>query len=386
MIEGFQNILDKTSQPDLVELGQFFEGLLGTEKRWKLVESTPLQLPNPRAYRLGFQTNGQTLSFVVKRLEPAIAQRNYLLLTRWLAAVGLADKGPTLVGVAADRDGKYLWQVYEDLGNWGLSGQSPLSLIKAAVELIAQVHLRFAGNPLLAECRLHGGDLGANFFAATVRDAIRCLEALRRIPFGLSPLQAGLCERLLSRLKRLSDEQLTRSRALEELGGPETLLHGDLWMTNTFVVPAPSGLQAHLIDWDHAAVGPISYDLSTFLLRFPSERRSSILELYREAVAPAGWHLPRTSDLNGLFETAEFSRFANRIIWPAIAFLRERADWAFESLAEVEQWFEEWKPVLECPSTPGDINSDDVKTSSQPLPREGQSDKRSSDLLFSAPK
>jgi hypothetical protein len=50
--------------------------------------------------------------------------------------------------------------------------------------------------------------------------------------------------------------------------------------------------------------------------------------------------------LNRLFETAEFSRFANRIIWPAIAFLQERAQWAFDALAEVEQWFEDWKPVL----------------------------------------
>jgi hypothetical protein len=121
-------------------------------------------------------------------------------------------------------------------------------------------------------------------------------------------------------------------------------------------------------------------------LRFPRERRSSILELYREAVASAGWHLPRTSDLNGLFETAEISRFANRIIWPAIAFFRERADWAFEALLEVEQWFEELKPVLETSQTPGKVNSDGSDALSQPVEQGTQSVKRRDQILASAPR
>src|SRR5213078_1507398 len=102
--------------------------------------------------------------------------------------------------------------------------------------------------------------------------------------------------------------------ALAELGGPETLLHGDLWAINVFVLPTATGLQARLIDWDHAAVGPIIYDLSTFLLRFPANERPWILDSYRAAIAPAGWQLPGATDLNLMFETAELARFANRII------------------------------------------------------------------------
>jgi hypothetical protein len=70
------------------------------------------------------------------------------------------------------------------------------------------------------------------------------------------------------------------------------------------------------------------------------------LALYAEAVERAGWRLPALRDLNVLFETAELARYANRIIWPAIALAHEGADWGFEELAEVEQWFENLGPVL----------------------------------------
>src|SRR5204863_4900726 len=130
----------------------------------------------------------------------------------------------------------------------------------------------------------------------------------------LSSERLALRDCLLTRLQKLHAEQPARAEALAELGGPETLLHGDLWTTNTFVMPGANGPRARLIDWDHAAVGPASYDLSTFLLRFPSERRTQILDLYQEAVAPAGWRLPPPAALNLLFETAEYARFANRII------------------------------------------------------------------------
>ena len=60
---------------------------------------------------------------------------------------------------------------------------------------------------------------------------------------------------------------------MEEHGGPELMLHGDLWTTNTFVQSTAEGPVARLIDWEHAAVGPASYDLSTFLYRFAAADR-----------------------------------------------------------------------------------------------------------------
>src|SRR5207245_5301099 len=119
-----------------------------------------------------------------------------------------------------------------------------------------------------------------------------------------------------------------------------TLLHGDLWTTNTFVQSAEHARTARFIDWDHAAVGPVSYDLSTFLYRFPAPERHWMLERYQRAVAPAGWRLPSAPTLNSLFATAEYGRYANRIIWPAAALLQAGTKWGCERLAEVARWFQ----------------------------------------------
>jgi len=55
---------------------------------------------------------------------------------------------------------------------------------------------------------------------------------------------------------------------------------------------------------------------------------------------------PPAAELNGLFETAEYARYANRIIWPAVAILEEGAAWGWDQLAEVERWFVAMTPVL----------------------------------------
>ena len=125
--------------------------------------------------------------------------------------------------------------------------------VRAAVELLAQMHTRFAGHALLGEVRLHGGDVGIHFHEATVRDALRALMAWKPQGNGWA-----LRARLLRHLNRLNDQLSQRAQALAAFGGPETLLPGDLWTINVFVIPTAGGLRAQLIDWDHAAVGPYS--------------------------------------------------------------------------------------------------------------------------------
>ena len=119
--------------------------------------------------------------------------------------------------------------------------------MEAVVALIATLHSRFANHPLLPECRLYGGDLGISFFAANVRDALRALDSLRTPVIDLSDARAALRDRLLGRMHALLGELPWRSRALAEIGGPETLLHGDLWTTNTLALPTADGWQAHLM-------------------------------------------------------------------------------------------------------------------------------------------
>jgi thiamine kinase-like enzyme len=215
-----------------------------------------------------------------------------------------------------------------------------------AVAAIARIHTRFAGHALIPECRLWGGDLGVPFYAASVRDAIASLEAAGARRPRLAAERSSVCARLLARLADLRDEESQRAEALTQLDLPETLLHGDLWPTNVMVGSRGRKTWVRLIDWDHAAAGPVSYDLSTLLSRFPVRHRMPILRLYEQEVARAGWRLPSPSELNLAFETAELGRIANRVIWPALAAWEHDAGWALDALEEVERWFERLTPIL----------------------------------------
>ncbi|MGH7149504.1 MAG: aminoglycoside phosphotransferase family protein, partial [Planctomycetota bacterium] len=299
-------------------------------------------------YRLAPEEGERRTSVVLKRLDAAAARRNELVARRWLPTLGLGESCPALLGVAAARSGRYVWHVYEDLGECWLDATSPdPRRVGAAVDLIARLHLASAEHPLLAECRMHGGDLGIPYFTSNLRDALRALEALRPSAVEMTPHRRDVRDRLLGRLRALSDERSLRLRVMEEAGGPEMLLHGDLWTINTFVIPTGDGARACLIDWDHAGVGPFAYDLSTLLYRFPSVQRPWLLDRYRTAVERAGLRLPDREKLNLLFDTAERARYANRAIWPAVALLHgDGAHWGFEELEEVDGWFEALKPAL----------------------------------------
>jgi hypothetical protein len=298
-------------------------------------------------YRLQCEIDGAPRSFVGKRLDPDIARRNELVARRWLPAAGLGEIGPPLLAVAAEHDGSCVWHLYTDLGETGLDAtDSGSPRVAHAVVAIARIHIAFAGHALIPECRLWGGDLGIYFYGASVRDAIGSLEALREQGPRLGRERTCLVERLLERLAQHASEQDARADALSRHGGPETLLHGDLWPMNVMVHPNGHDLHARLIDWDHAAVGPVAYDLSTFLTRFPVSDRMPILRRYEQEVGRVGWHLPPAAELNFLFETAELARVANRVIWPALAAYEEGADWAYAELEEVERWFEQLEPLL----------------------------------------
>ncbi|HEY6169563.1 MAG TPA: aminoglycoside phosphotransferase family protein [Verrucomicrobiae bacterium] len=343
MIEGFEKILEGTGQPGVDELRELLAELLARDGRAvRLIEQSQLQPRGQRVFRLRFALDGAVRSVVIKRLKPEIARRNELVARRWLPAIGLHDCGPPVLGSVAARTGECVWHVYDDLGSHELNPRNPgREQVWAAVELVARMHTHFAGHALLGEVRLHGGDLGIQFYDSNVRDAISALEA-----WEPPTAQCAVRDRLLERLCKLREETAARVQALAELGGPDTLLHGDLWAINVFVIPTADGLRARLIDWDHAAVGPFTYDLSTFLMRFPAGHREWLLELYEDAVTRAGWCLPEPEALNFLFETHEFARFANRIIWPAIALATDHADWGVAALEEIEQWFEDLEPVL----------------------------------------
>src|SRR2546421_1367433 len=345
MIEGLDKVLEGRDQPGLTEVRALLQRLLGGHQaEGRLIEEQTLQPRASRVFRLRFVINGQTRQLIVKRLRPEIGRRSELVEKRWLPAVGMSDNGPALLGSIVEPGGNCVWHAYDDLGPCELDvHRFDRESVSAAIKLIARLHLQFARHPLLGEVRLHGCDLGVHFYDANVRDATYALEACQP-----SSQQAPIRNSLLQRLSKWRQELPERAEALETWGGPETLLHGDLWHINIFVIPTENGFHTRLIDWDHASVGPASYDLSTFLLRLPLQERSWVSEMYHAETTRSGWCLPQAQALNLLFETAEYARLANRIIWPAIALVQDRAPWAWEALAEVDQWFEGLAPVLPC--------------------------------------
>jgi thiamine kinase-like enzyme len=103
-----------------------------------------------------------------------------------------------------------------------------------------------------------------------------------------------------------------------------------------------------LIDWDHAGLGPIGYDLSTFLARLSPDERDGVLEMYEE-MAGAVWELPSREDLNYVFETFQLARLASCVLWAAFAVTDEpHASWPMQELEEADDWLGSIEAVLEA--------------------------------------
>jgi hypothetical protein len=295
-------------------------------------------------YRLRFEVPTGQFSVVVKCLSPRTARANELVVDRWLPAAGLERACPGLRGVV--RSGPTVWHIYEDVGGSGLDDSSPdPARVAPVVELIVDLHTCFAGHALLPEFRKHCGERGMSFFEKHVARSIDALESIGSSGPPLSRPQTELRDRLLCRVERLYQERSERAWLHEKSGGPDTLLHGDLWPSNTLVARRTDGFQATLVDWDRVGMGPVTYDLSTFLYRLAPEHRDWILKLYREAAAKRGWQLPDDSALNQLLDTAECARYAFNLGDAARA-ASQGETWGFPMLAEIDTWFARLKPAL----------------------------------------
>jgi thiamine kinase-like enzyme len=218
--------------------------------------------------------------------------------------------------------------------------------IEVIVRLICAVHDTFKEHPRLDEYRRQSTDLGSRFLNTSVQNAIGALEDLPASNTALSQKHLKARNHLLERLERLREQLSWRNDLLEQAGGPHTLLHGDLSVKNAFVMHTEHGLSGRLIDWDHAGVGPASYDLSTFLMQLPVQDRLWTLDLYTSVRAGGTSGQLSGDEWNLLFETHEFARLANSVIWPARAATEGQSAWAFEELEKTGEWFDGLSPVL----------------------------------------
>ena len=154
MIEGLYNLLNKERQPGIRELSALLQKLFGgTSVKAKLMNEE--KLLRSRVFRLTFEIGSDTRSFVVKRFSLERAYREQLLIRRWLPAVGLGKYGPPLLGVAAEHSSQCIWHVYEDLGDCTLDhNEIGYLMIRKAVDLISEVHARFAATAPRIDCEL----------------------------------------------------------------------------------------------------------------------------------------------------------------------------------------------------------------------------------------
>ncbi len=320
---------------DAPELQRCLREVLGS-RSVQLVDRERLKVD---VHRLRVAGDGAERSVVVKWSDSVVARRCRLVAWQWLPAAGLKDLSAPLLAVAADPSGEGAWHIYEDLPGRPLSTDGPVEgEVEAAIAAIARVHTAFAEHPLLRECRLWGGDRGIGFYSANVRDAVIALHSLEA---------SAAREALLRRMSGLENEEPERAQVLAAVGGPETLVHGDLWPSNVIVVADGDSPAVRLIDWDEAGVGPIGFDVSTFLLRFDPSHRRWILDAYRRAVGPlAGWDLPDERELNLIFSTAAYARLASLLVWSVAAAADGEADWLGQRLADLVEWFDEVEPVL----------------------------------------
>ena len=329
-----------TTMTALADLGQAFSG-----RPVQVLDDEQLK---PNVHRVRVVVDGTERLLVAKWSDPTVARRCSLVARRWLPAAGLQDLGPRLLCVAPDWTQDGAWHIYEHQPGRPLSSRQVVpDEVEAAVEALARVHTAFAEHRLLPEFRLWGGDRGSAFFSANVRDAVRALQSLDAGP--LDPDVSAARAAVLRRMRALQEEEPERAAALAAAGGPETLVHGDLWPTNVIVLRENGSLRIRLIDWDEAAAGGLGSDLSTFLVRFDRSHRRWILDAYRRAADRlAGWTLPSDRDLNAIFETAAYARLASFLVW-SIAELRDEPRHLNEHLAGMVGWLDTVSPVLPDP-------------------------------------
>jgi len=215
------------------------------------------------------------------------------VVERWLPALELADGCPQLLATVAEREGCWVWHVYEDLGDGNLAAQRLPWRLDAAVDFMAELHLRAARHPLVPEVRWRARDHGVHFFTSNVRDAVAALEGLATPPRDVPPTFGGARERLLQCLYALRDDAPRRVRLMEEAGGPDTLLHGDLWPKNVFVSATPAGPRPGS-STGITSVWPGELRRLHLPLSVGARRAAGRLRRYREAVERKGWRFPTT--------------------------------------------------------------------------------------------
>jgi thiamine kinase-like enzyme len=340
-------------------------------------------------WRLRIDRGGGDVALFAKLMGARDSRIVVAAAHRWLPQAGLERHATPLLGVSDEDPQGRVWHLYEDLGDCtleirhrgdrvrrrakrGFLSPGPLGPVmdrtRAAVVTLARLHRTFANQPVLDDCRSVARELGSPFLGDSVRNAIRRLEKLGASTDRFAPQHEDARKHLLERLRQLEAEIPWRSAEIAELGGPDTLLHGDVHGGNVLVYREDDEWNVRFIDWAHAGVGPASYDLSNLLLHYDHRDRRTILGWYTAAAAPDhSW--PSDDGWNAIFDTAERSRLACTVAWLTREALETPSDWVFQQLASVESWFARLTPVLTTRAKRTDAGASDPAPAAPTTPQ-----------------
>lgn len=259
----------------------------------RVVEVEPL---SPRAFRV--ELDGRRAeSVIAKALGDDEATTVESVLSGWLPELGLGDLAPRLYATVEGQDTKL--QFFEVLDGTPLSARVDRSGVQAAATALARLHTTAAASARTRRWAGPVADRGDGYVARWLDAAAAAAQAC-----GHAALQDVLADRYA--------EVASEGGALDRAGGPVTLLHGDPWPQNIVVTAGPS-CKARLVDWDRAGVGRAAYDITTLLLRLPSDARGWAYEAYRSEVVDAEVPSPKT--LGVLARHFEVGRLSELTWW-----------------------------------------------------------------------
>jgi hypothetical protein len=290
-----------------------------------------------RVHRVEFTTaSGGLSSVILKDSRASRVERNRLVLTEWLPAVGLRDAGPRLLAAEKPVDVASVWAIYEDCGDNVLSDQSGAKLIESALDLVGQIHAAFAKHPLRADIEVLGKSPGSFFFDTPEMFAgvIVSLEDLASD--GSSPV-CRIVSTLSPRLQALSRAFVSPPPFVE----PHSLIHGDLFPSNVIFEVPEKGSDSpvtRLIDWDRAGLGPVTFDVAFLLSKLNPENQRVALSAYRGRMEPHfdGW--PTWHAWDSRFRTIRFGRILRSVSTYAALVRDGQEEYGVEKLTQVEGW------------------------------------------------
>src|SRR2546430_15760497 len=135
--QGFVRSLEERREPGAAEVYERLQEMLGRAESWN--GAIRLERLKQAVYRVQVgDASGRAL--VLKRHPPAIAQIDRLVAERWLPVLGFADRCPQLFAAASERDGRWVWHVYADVGHNNLCTQRAPWCLDAAVAVNHEVH------------------------------------------------------------------------------------------------------------------------------------------------------------------------------------------------------------------------------------------------------